>query len=435
MPTLPKGAIRVEHVWKKFRADRTAPLFYDQFLRMRRSFTNGTRRDYRWVLKDINLSVEPGGTLGLIGINGSGKTTLLKIISKVTYQSAGQCQVEGRMGALLSVTSGIHPDLTGRENVYLYGAVLGMRRKISHQRFDQIVEFAGLSDAIDRQVKFFSLGMQMRLGFSIAAFLEPDILLVDEVLSVGDANFQQKCIQRIEEVVRQGTTLVYVSHDLSSVEATCQQSMWLADARVRAAGPTREVAALYRSSVQEDASVATSNDGVVRLLKSSITGPDGGPVLSLEDAQVRMTLNCARVGRSRPLRRDLTRNGLPHIHHQTPRDVPGRRLRGHVQTAQHPPAQGWLLRLDRDDELRQVGRQPLAPLEAGRLLRRLRTGDPRARQKGSWWRPRSMSAPRGTSTDHFSKSATGRMHGVGLIRPVVRRVCRTSGSTHAAATG
>ena len=291
MPTLPKGAIQVEHVWKKFRADRTAPLFYDQFLRMRRSFTNGTRRDYRWVLKDINLSVEPGGTLGLIGINGSGKTTLLKIISKVTYQSAGQCHVQGRMGALLSVTSGIHPDLTGRENVYLYGAVLGMRRKISHQRFDQIVEFAGLTDAIDRQVKFFSLGMQMRLGFSIAAFLEPDILLVDEVLSVGDANFQQKCIQRIEEVVRQGTTLVYVSHDLSSVEATCQQSMWLADARVRAAGPTREVAALYRSSVQEDASVATSNDGVVRLLKSSITGPDGGPVLSLEDAQVRMTLN------------------------------------------------------------------------------------------------------------------------------------------------
>jgi ABC-2 type transport system ATP-binding protein len=195
------------------------------------------------------------------------------------------------MGALLSVTSGIHPDLTGRENVYLYGAVLGMRRKISHQRFDEIVEFAGLTDAIDRQVKFFSLGMQMRLGFSIAAFLEPDILLVDEVLSVGDANFQQKCIQRIEEVVRQGTTLIYVSHDLTSVEATCQQAMWLADARVRAAGPTREVAALYRSSVQEDASVATSNDGVVRLLKSSITGPDGGPVLSLEDAQVRMTLN------------------------------------------------------------------------------------------------------------------------------------------------
>ncbi len=289
MPTLPKGSIRVEHVWKKFRADRTAPLFYDQLLRMRRTLTGG-RRDYRWVLRDVSLNVEPGGTMGLIGVNGSGKTTLLKIISKVTYQSAGLCEVEGRLGALLSVTSGIHPDLTGRENVYLYGAVLGMRRKITHERFDEIVEFAGLTDAIDRQVKFFSLGMQMRLGFSIAAFLEPDILLVDEVLSVGDANFQQKCIQRIEEVVRQGTTLVYVSHDLTSVEATCENAIWLADAVVRAAGPTREVAKLYRSSIQEDASVATSTDSVVQLLKTSITGPDGGPVLALEDAEVRMAL-------------------------------------------------------------------------------------------------------------------------------------------------
>ncbi len=291
MPTLPNGSIRVEQVWKKFRADRTAPLFYDQLLRMRRSLRKGTRRDYRWVLRDISLAVEPGGTLGLIGINGSGKTTLLKIISGVTYQSAGTCQVEGRLGALLSVTSGIHPDLTGRENVFLYGAVLGMRRKISRDRFDEIVEFAGLEDAIDRQVKFFSLGMQMRLGFSIAAFLEPDILLVDEVLSVGDANFQQKCLRRIEEVVRLGTTLVYVSHELTSVEATCEQSIWLADAVVQAAGPTRQVAALYRASIEQDASVATSNDGVVRMLKSGITGPDGGPVLSLEDAEIHLTLN------------------------------------------------------------------------------------------------------------------------------------------------
>ncbi len=177
MPTLPDGSIHVEHVWKKFRADRTAPLFYDQILRARRSLSKSVRHDYRWVLKDVSVDVNPGETLGLIGINGSGKTTLLKIISKVTYQSAGTCDVRGRLGALLSVTSGIHPDLTGRENVFLYGAVLGMRRKITRDRFDQIVEFAGLADSIDRQVKFFSLGMQMRLGFSIAAFLEPDILL------------------------------------------------------------------------------------------------------------------------------------------------------------------------------------------------------------------------------------------------------------------
>jgi ABC-type polysaccharide/polyol phosphate transport system ATPase subunit len=291
LPTLPNGSIRVDQVWKKFRADRTAPLFYDQLPRARRSLSKGNEKAYRWVLKDVSVNVEPGGTLGLIGINGSGKTTLLKIISGTTYQSAGSCQAVGRLGALLSVTSGIHPDLSGRENVFLYGAVLGMRRKLSRERFDQIVEFAGLENAIDRQVKFFSLGMQMRLGFSIAAFLEPDILLVDEVLSVGDANFQQKCLRRIEEIVRLGTTLIYVSHDLPSVEATCSQSLWLADAVVQAEGPTREVAALYRKSIEQDASVATSNDGVVRMLKSTITGPDGGQVVSLEDAEILLTLN------------------------------------------------------------------------------------------------------------------------------------------------
>jgi ABC-type Na+ transport system ATPase subunit NatA len=209
-------------------------------------------------------------------------------------------EAKGRLGALLSVTSGIHPDLTGRENVFLYGAMLGMSRKVTRERFDTIVDFAGLSDAIDRQVKFFSLGMQMRLGFSIAAFLGPDILLVDEVLAVGDANFQQKCIKRIEEVVREGTTLVYVSHDLTSVEAMCEQSLWLADAVVRAAGPTRQVAQLYRSSIQENASVNTADDGVVEVLSSSITGPDGGPVISLEDAEVRLTLSSPE-----PLEADL----------------------------------------------------------------------------------------------------------------------------------
>ena len=382
MPTLPNGSIQVEHVWKKFRADRTAPLFYDQILRAASVARARAAKGYRWVLKDVSVTVEPGGTLGLIGINGSGKTTLLKIISGTTYQSAGECQAEGRLGALLSVTSGIHPDLTGRENVFLYGAVLGMRRKLSHERFDQIVEFAGLEDAIDRQVKFFSLGMQMRLGFSIAAFLEPDILLVDEVLSVGDANFQQKCLRRIEEIVRLGTTLVYVSHDLTSVEATCTQSLWLADAVVQAAGPTREVAALYRKSVEQDASVATSNDGVVRMLKSSITGPDGGQVVSLEDAEIQPDPQLARVGGGRLLRRRLVGHGLSHVHHQAPRPLSVRRLRGQVPTAQHPAAQGPLLRLDGDDELRQVGRHAPAPVEARGGLRCVRPGHPRTAGRG-----------------------------------------------------
>lgn len=291
MPTLPDGTIAVEEVWKKFRADKTVPKFYDQVKRFGKSIGTGARHDYRWVLKDVSLAVPPGGTLGLIGINGSGKTTLLKIISQVTYQSAGRCTVQGRIGALLSVTSGIHPELTGKENIFLYGAVMGMGRQKIKDRFDEIVEFAGLADAVNRQVKFYSLGMQMRLGFSIAAFLEPDVLLVDEVLSVGDANFQQKCLKRIGEIVRAGTTLLYVSHDLSSVEAACEKSVWLADAVVQASGPTREVVGKYRAAVEQNAALVTSTEGVVQVLKCEIEASDGGQIRSEVDLDVRLTLN------------------------------------------------------------------------------------------------------------------------------------------------
>jgi lipopolysaccharide transport system ATP-binding protein len=291
LPTLPDGTIQVEHVWKRFRADRTVPKFYDQMKRFGKSIGNHGRHEYRWVLKDINLEVEPGGTLALVGINGSGKTTLLKIISQVTYQSAGQCSVAGRIGALLGVTSGIQPELTGRENIYLYGTVLGMPRSVIRDRFDEIVEFAELTDAIERQVKFYSMGMQMRLGFSIAAFLEPDIFLVDEVLAVGDVNFQQKCLRRIGEVVRNGTTLIYVSHDLASVEASCERAIWLADAVVQASGPTKQVVSKYRSAVQQNAALTTSNEGVVQVLKVDINAADGGQVRSEEDLEIRLTLN------------------------------------------------------------------------------------------------------------------------------------------------
>jgi ABC-type polysaccharide/polyol phosphate transport system ATPase subunit len=242
------------------------------------------------VLKDVTFDVPPGGTLGLIGINGSGKTTLLKIISQVTFQSAGRCVTQGKIGALLSVTSGIHPELTGKENIFLYGAVMGMPRQVIRQRFDEIVEFAGLTDAVHRQVKFYSLGMQMRLGFSIAAFTEPDVLLVDEVLSVGDANFQQKCLKRIGEIVRSGTTLLYVSHDLASVEATCEKAVWLADAVMQATGPTREVVGKYRAAVEQNAALTTSTEGVVEVLKCEIESAGGGQARSETDLDVRLEL-------------------------------------------------------------------------------------------------------------------------------------------------
>jgi ABC-2 type transport system ATP-binding protein len=296
LPTLPDGTVHVEHVWKRFRADKTVPLFYDQLRRLTRSVASSGAPAYRWVLKDISLEVPPGGTLALIGINGSGKTTLLKILSQVTYQTAGSCTVKGRIGALLSVTAGLHPDLTGRENVFLYGAVLGMGRDTIRTRFDDIVEFAGLTDAIDRQVKFFSLGMQMRLGFSIAAFLEPDILLVDEVLSVGDANFQQKCMQRIGEIVRSGTTLLYVSHDLASIEASCERTIWLSDAVMRASGPTKDVVTMYRTAVEKDATLLTTKEGVVEVLKAEVTAADGGQLRSECEVEICLTLRAPETG-------------------------------------------------------------------------------------------------------------------------------------------
>jgi len=291
LPTLPDGSIQVEEVWKKFRSDKTAPLFYDQMTRLTKRVTERGKPTYRWVLKDVNFEVAPGESLALIGVNGSGKTTLLKILSQVTYQTAGRCTVAGRIGALLSVTSGLHPDLNGRENIFLYGAVLGMGREDIRRKFDDIVDFAELNDAIDRQVKFYSLGMQMRLGFSIAAFLEPDVLLVDEVLAVGDANFQQKCLKRIGEIVRDGTTLLYVSHDLASVEASCERAVWLSDAVVRAAGPTKDVVTMYRTAVEENSTLLNTKDGVVEVLKAELRATDGGQLRSECESEVRLVLN------------------------------------------------------------------------------------------------------------------------------------------------
>ena len=259
-------------MWKRFRSDQTVPMFYEQMKRLTSSVRSRDENRYRWVLKDINLDIKPGSTVALIGINGSGKTTLLKILSQVTYQTAGRCTVQGSIGALLSVAAGLHPDLSGRENVYLYGTVLGMSRQRIRERFDEIVEFAELTNAMNRQVKFYSAGMLVRLGFSIAAFLEPDVLLVDEVLAVGDANFQQKCLQRISEVVRGGTTLIYVSHDLASVEASCDEAVWLADAVVQASGPTRDVVKLYRQAIEQNAMVSTAKLRGVQALERGDRG-------------------------------------------------------------------------------------------------------------------------------------------------------------------
>jgi len=287
---LPEGTISASHIWKRFRADRRRMLLRDEVERFTRRLRGGGGAGWRWALRDIELHAPPGESVGLVGANGSGKSTLLKLLARVMYPYAGSLAVTGRIGALIEVRAGIHPDLTGRENAFLYGSLLGLPRRDVARRFDEIVAFAELEGAIDRQVKFYSSGMQMRLGFAVAAFLEPDVLLVDEVLAVGDAAFQQKCLDRMRLMLAEGTTLVFVSHDLASVEATCSRGVWLNDGFVQADGPIREVLASYRRSIEESAELVPQIDGLVRLMKVEVRGPGGNLPRSHGALDVSLTL-------------------------------------------------------------------------------------------------------------------------------------------------
>jgi len=251
------------------------------------------------VLRDVSFDVRPGESVGLVGQNGAGKSTLLKLLVRVMYPYAGSVEVAGRVGALIEVRSGIHPDLTGRENAFLTGSLLGLKRREVTRRFDDIVAFAQLESAIDRQVKFYSTGMQMRLGFAVAAFLEPDVLVVDEVLAVGDAAFQQRCLDRMREVLAQGTTLVLVSHDLPSVEAMCGRSLWMRDGVIAQDGPTREVLAGYRGYIEEYAEAAFEEVGEVRLGGVEARRPDGGIATTHAPLRVSMTVRGPESGSGR----------------------------------------------------------------------------------------------------------------------------------------
>ena len=211
---------------------------------------NGQRRpaDYLWALRDVSFDIQQGEVVGLIGRNGSGKTTLLKILSRITRPTAGFAEVHGRVGSLLEVGTGFHPELTGRENVYLSGAVLGMRKAEINRKFDEIVAFSGVERFLDTALKHFSTGMQMRLAFSVAAHLEPEILLVDEVLAVGDLEFQKKCLGKMEDVSKGGRTIVFVSHQMNQIRRLCQRVLWIDAGQVRRDGPAEAVIGAYEQS-------------------------------------------------------------------------------------------------------------------------------------------------------------------------------------------
>ena len=206
-----------------------------------------------WALKDVSFEVRPGETVGFVGRNGAGKSTLLKILSRVTKPTAGEAALYGRVGSLLEVGTGFHPDLTGRENVFLNGAILGMRREETARKFDEIVAFSEIEQFIETPVKFYSSGMYVRLAFSVAAHLEPEILIMDEVLAVGDAAFQQKCLDKMNDIRREGRTIFFVSHDAAAVTRLCRRALFLERGRVVSDGPAREVVAEYLSANRQAA--------------------------------------------------------------------------------------------------------------------------------------------------------------------------------------
>ncbi len=202
-----------------------------------------------WALRDVSFQVDHGEVIGLIGRNGSGKTTLLKILSRITRPTEGSAEIDGRVGTLLEVGTGFHPELTGRENAYLSAAILGMKKEEIARKFDEIVAFAELEKFIDTPVKHYSTGMSVRLAFAVAAHIEPEILLVDEVLAVGDIKFQRKCLGKMGEVARTGRTIILVSHQLNQIRRLCRLAIWLDSGQIRQAGPAAEVVTAYEAEM------------------------------------------------------------------------------------------------------------------------------------------------------------------------------------------
>ncbi len=198
-----------------------------------------------WALREINFEVEPAHVVALVGDNGAGKSTLLKVLSRITVPTAGRTEVYGRIGTLLEVGTGFHPDLTGRENVFLSGAILGLRRVEIARRFDEIVAFSEIEKFIDTPVKWYSSGMYLRLAFSVASHLDNEVLFTDEVLAVGDISFQQKCLNRMNEIKQQGRTILFVSHNMEAVGRLCQRAIWLDQGRVMSDGPAAQVIGEY----------------------------------------------------------------------------------------------------------------------------------------------------------------------------------------------
>ncbi len=237
-----------------------------------------------WSLRDVSFEMAQGEALGIIGRNGAGKSTLLKVLTRITEPTEGVCRTRGRVGALLEVGTGFHPELTGSENVYLNGAILGMGRRDIARRYDEIIDFAGIERFLDTPIKRYSSGMYLRLAFAVAAHLEPDILVVDEILAVGDAEFQRKCLGRMEAAEREGRTVIFVSHSLDTILQLCPRTIWLDRGRVLREGPTSEVVDAYLAASIERAEAHTfgqDQQAPVWVTDLRSCGPSGEPASTL----------------------------------------------------------------------------------------------------------------------------------------------------------
>lgn len=316
-----KPILEVQNLWKSFRIGAKQ----ERYLSLRDSLFSFAKKGWQrketfWALQDLNFQVYPGDTLGIIGRNGAGKTTLLKILSRITPPSKGKITVRGRLASLLEVGTGFHPELSGRENIFLNGAILGLKRQEIKRQFDAIVDFSGVEQFLETPLKHYSSGMQLRLAFAVAAHLEPEILLIDEVLAVGDAEFQRRCLGKMDEVAKSGRTVLFVSHDLSAVKALCKHSMLVKNGKIEKLADTESVVDYYLDDFSvKNLTTATFNNDIesenaIAIMSAEILNEHDLPCTSFDvysDIRLKITSIVREEISSSILNLELYRNGVP----------------------------------------------------------------------------------------------------------------------------
>jgi len=321
-----KPVIQFSNVSKRYNLGLTRtslPSVISQWAKQTLQRGNSSDRKYHWALKDVSFDLEKGQSLALVGPNGAGKSTILKLLAKITNPTSGMVDVNGQLSALIELGAGFHPDLTGRENIFLNGTILGLTYKDIQKRYDEIVAFSEIEDFIDTPVKRYSSGMTVRLGFAVASCIEPDILLVDEVLAVGDASFRQKCIERIKTLLNNGTSLIFVSHDMGLVRAVCERAIYIEHGQVQDTGTSGEIIDLYNQVLEkrriEKMSLSDGElddaEGGVEVTKVEVFDANGKPVREVysdESVEVRVNYTAYRnLGKSNAIVLVYRSDGLP----------------------------------------------------------------------------------------------------------------------------